>query len=202
MMGYGHGDNCSFIATLSGAQAMSAGEDSGVIFDSLFRLSQLMNALSKRMETEIGLTWHQLMAIKVVGETAPKTVSNLAAKMNLHPASMGSLLDRLETRGVIKRSRDRFDRRIVHIALTVKGQEIRTLIPELTMRHFIAEASTAFPAGLAWHPEALEQNILIAAQSPSGLSPSATSEAAENEGTPEANRAGMTVIQPINLRQG
>jgi len=147
MMGYGHGGNYSFIATLSGAQAMSAGEDPGLFFDSLFRLSQLMNALSKRMETEIGLTWHQVMAIKVVGETAPKTVGDLAAKMNLHPASMGSLLDRLETRGVIERSRDRLDRRIVHIELTDKGRGINMMIPELTMRH-LAEVTTVFPAGL------------------------------------------------------
>ena len=177
---------------------MSAGEDSGVILDSLFRLSQLMNALSRRIEAEIGLTWHQVMAIKVVGETAPKTVGDLAAKMNLHPASMGSLLDRLETHGVIERSRDRLDRRIVHIELTDKGRGIRTIIPELTMRHFIAEVSTAFPAGLTWRPEALEQDIPIAATSPKGLSPSAPCEAAETEGTPEANRAGMTIMRPKN----
>ncbi len=101
------------------------------IIDDIRRVFQVVNEYSKKAERETGLTGPQLWAIKIVAESAPIRVSDLARSMYLHPATVVGILDRLEARGVVKRTRSAEDRRVVEINLTRLGRDIAATAPEV-----------------------------------------------------------------------
>ena len=98
-------------------------------FDNLRRVVQVVHGYSKRAEHAAGLTGPQLWAIKVLGESAPIMISELARRMYLHPSTVIGILDRLEARGMVKRTRSTEDRRVVTADLTRKGKEAVKKVP-------------------------------------------------------------------------
>lgn len=101
------------------------------IIDNIRRFFQVVNEHSKRAERETGLTGPQLWAIKVIAEAEPIKPSELARRMYLHPATVVGLIDRLEKKGLVSRTRSQEDRRVVEIALTEQGRELLALAPEV-----------------------------------------------------------------------
>jgi len=101
------------------------------IIDNLRRVFQVVNEYSKRAEKETGLTGPQLWAIKVISDSEPIKVSDLARKMYLHPATVVGILDRLETRGLVARTRSTEDRRVVYVDLTELGKDLVNQAPEV-----------------------------------------------------------------------
>ncbi len=101
------------------------------IIDNIRRVFQAMNENSKKAERETGLTGPQLWAIKVIAAEAPIRVSELARRMYLHPATVVGILDRLEGRGLVSRTRSREDRRVVEIELTAQGKDIVAQSPQV-----------------------------------------------------------------------
>ena len=99
-------------------------EEVGAIIDDLRRLFQVVNEISKRALRTSGLTGPQLWTIKTISEEAPVRVSDLARRMHLHPATIVGILDRLEVRTLIKRTRSTEDRRVVMIELTASGNAL------------------------------------------------------------------------------
>ena len=72
------------------------------IIDDIRRVFQVVNEQSKKAKRETGLTGPQLWAIKMIGELSPVRVSDLAARMYLHPATVVGILNRLELQGLSK----------------------------------------------------------------------------------------------------
>ncbi len=103
----------------------------GDIIDNLRRVFQVVNEQSKKVERETGLTGPQLWAIKVIAEGAPIKVSELARRMYLHPATVVGILDRLEGRGLVTRTRSQEDRRVVEIDLSDQAKELVARSPEV-----------------------------------------------------------------------
>ena len=101
------------------------------IIDNIRRLFQAVNEYSKKAERDTGLTGPQLWAIKVVADSAPIKVSELARRMYLHPATVVGILDRLEGRGLVARTRSKEDRRVVEIDLTAQGKNLVAQSPEV-----------------------------------------------------------------------
>jgi DNA-binding MarR family transcriptional regulator len=97
----------------------------------LRRVFQVIQEYSKKVEHTTGLTSSQLWAIKVLAEGAPMIVSELARRMYLHPATVIGILDRLEVHDLIKRTRSQEDRRVVWVALTLKGNKLVATAPEV-----------------------------------------------------------------------
>lgn len=102
-----------------------------VIIDDIRRIFQVITERSKRVELETGLTGSQLWVVKLLEENSSMRVSDLASRMYLHPATMVGLLDRLEAKGLVKRSRSAKDRRVVHIDLTEQGHDLVVNSPEV-----------------------------------------------------------------------
>ena len=75
------------------------------VFDNLRRVIQVVHGYSKRAERVAGLTGPQLWAIKVLSESAPIMVSDLARRMYLHPSTVIGILDRLETHRLVERTK-------------------------------------------------------------------------------------------------
>lgn len=101
------------------------------IIDDIRRVFQVVNEQAKRAKRETGLTGPQLWAIKMIGDFSPIRVSDLAARMYLHPATVVGILNRLELLGFIKRIRTNQDRRVVRIELTDEGNVIFVKAPQV-----------------------------------------------------------------------
>lgn len=101
------------------------------VIDNLRRAIQAINEFSKNAEKATELTGPQLWAIKIVASSAPIKVSELARQMYLHPATVVGILDRLESKGLVQRTRSTEDRRVVEIDLTQEGKAVVDLAPEV-----------------------------------------------------------------------
>jgi MarR family transcriptional regulator, organic hydroperoxide resistance regulator len=101
------------------------------VINNLRRVFQAINEYSKNAEKISGLTGSQLWAMKLLADGAPKKVSELARHMYLHPATVVGILDRLEAKGLVTRTRSQEDRRVVEIDLTEQGKEVVARAPEV-----------------------------------------------------------------------
>lgn len=101
------------------------------IMDNIRRVFQMVNEQSKLVERETGLTGPQLWAIKVIASHGTLRVSELAGRMYLHPTTVVGILDRLEKRGLVSRTRSLEDRRVVDVSLTDDGRRLVEHTPEV-----------------------------------------------------------------------
>jgi DNA-binding MarR family transcriptional regulator len=131
------------------------------IIDNIRRVFQAVNEYSKKAERETGLTSPQLWAIKVLADGTPLKVSELARRMYLHPATVVGILDRLEGRGLVKRTRSREDRRVVEIELTDMGRELVAQSPEVAQGLLVKGLETLDQERLVHLEEGLEQLVSI-----------------------------------------
>jgi DNA-binding MarR family transcriptional regulator len=84
----------------------------------------LERALEKRLQsTNLGVAQARILELLHLS-SAPLTPGQLAALLLQEPHSISGLLNRLEDRELITRSRDRRDRRVVWVGLTESGREI------------------------------------------------------------------------------
>jgi DNA-binding MarR family transcriptional regulator len=131
------------------------------IIDNVRRVFQAVNEYSKKAERETGLTGPQLWAIKIVAEAAPIKVSVLARRMYLHPATVVGILDRLEGRGLVTRSRSNADRRVVEIELTEQGKGLVAQAPEVAQGLLVKGLETLPDKELLLIAEGLDQLVKI-----------------------------------------
>ncbi|MDD2732923.1 MAG: MarR family transcriptional regulator [Desulfuromonadaceae bacterium] len=108
------------------------------IVDDIRRIFQVLTEQSRKIEHKTNLTGPQLWVIKILKEKSPMKVSDLARRMYLHPATMVGLLDRLEAKGLLKRTRSENDRRVVFIDLTVQGCELEINSPEVVQNLLVS----------------------------------------------------------------
>jgi DNA-binding MarR family transcriptional regulator len=101
------------------------------IFDNLRRMIQTVHGYSNRAQRVGGLTGPQLWAIRVLSESAPARVTDLARRMYLHPSTVVGILDRLETKGLAVRTRSAEDHRVVDVMLTGKGKAVADRSPAI-----------------------------------------------------------------------
>jgi DNA-binding MarR family transcriptional regulator len=101
------------------------------VLDDLRRVFQIVHGYSKRAERVGGLTGPQVWAVKVLSESSPVRVSDLARRMYLHPSTVVGILDRLESVGLVLRTRSTEDRRVVTVSLTERGKQLVARTPEV-----------------------------------------------------------------------
>lgn len=138
------------------------------IIDNLRRVIQVVNEHSKKVEHETGLTGPQLWAIKIISESSPLKVSDLARRMYLHPATVVGILDRLEARNLVVRVRSKKDRRVVEVELTGQGLQMVASSPEVAQGLFMSGLVSLPERKLEKIAESLNQlvNILGAQELP------------------------------------
>lgn len=101
------------------------------IVDNLRRVFQAITEYSKTAERSTGLTGPQLWAVNILANRAPLRVSELAQLMYISPATVVGILDRLEIKGLISRTRSTEDRRAVDLHLTEAGKTLAAKSPEV-----------------------------------------------------------------------
>jgi MarR family transcriptional regulator, organic hydroperoxide resistance regulator len=111
----------------------------------LRHLIQLLQTRSKKIRKETGITGPQLLAMKTLSESPGISISEIARRIYLHPATVVGIVDRLEGRGFVARKRSKEDRRQVNVRLTAKGSA--------ALRKAPAAAQGSGPGGLETLPE-------------------------------------------------
>ena len=74
--------------------------------------------------SKYGLTTEQWGVLTSIKSRGPLRPTDLAALLERTPNSMSMLIDRMVKAGLVRRTRDRKDRRVVTVSLTSKGEEV------------------------------------------------------------------------------
>ncbi|HKU40555.1 MAG TPA: MarR family winged helix-turn-helix transcriptional regulator [Polyangiales bacterium] len=88
----------------------------------LWALDHGLNRHSKRMESELGVTWPQRLTIRIIARFPWITAGGLAAILHVHPSTLTGILQRLELRRLLVRRVDPEDGRRVRLGLTAAGK--------------------------------------------------------------------------------
>lgn len=90
----------------------------------------LSEALQTRLWHAAELTLTQVRALRRLAKQ-PKSLGELGEELGLTPPSVTHLVDRLEKRGLIERSRLDADRRKIAAVLTAEGRNLANAVPVL-----------------------------------------------------------------------
>jgi DNA-binding MarR family transcriptional regulator len=120
----------------------------------LRRIIRATDLHSRALGKETGLTTPQLVVIRAIREMKAPTVSNIARAVSLSQATVTTILQRLESKGLVKRERSRSDRRAVIVQLTPAGNALCKTAPE-PLQYSFTERFRALPS---W-----EQHNIVAA---------------------------------------
>ena len=91
----------------------------------LYAASRAVTQLYRPLLDPLGLTYPQYLALLVLWERGPVTVSELGAALDLDSGTLSPLLKRLEAAGLVSRHRRADDERSVEVRLTDDGERLR-----------------------------------------------------------------------------
>lgn len=120
------------------------------VLSALRRIIRATDLHSKRLAREVGLTTPQTVVLGAVRDLGEVTSGQLARHVHLSQGTVTTILDRLESRGLIERYRSASDRRVVHSRLTRQGRAVLRKAPPLLHERFI-EAFAGLPAARQQH---------------------------------------------------
>lgn len=124
---------------------------------SLIALRRILRATElygRKLARMAGLTPVQVRVLQIVMNRANVTPTQISVQMGVSQATISTLLDRLEAKGMIERRRSTVDRRQINIALTDKGQTAVEGAPDPLQQKYVEE----FEALADW-----EQSMIVAA---------------------------------------
>lgn len=120
----------------------------------LRRIMRATDLYSKQLSKTAGLTSPQLLILAAVRDLGDVTIGTVARQVRLSQATVTTILDRLEKRGLVYRERSTVDKRKVHAHLTELGESVLADAPTPLQQSFIER----FQALDDW-----EQSMIMAA---------------------------------------
>jgi DNA-binding MarR family transcriptional regulator len=108
------------------------------ILTSLRRIIRATDQHSRRLMQRHGLTAPQLIVLRILSQGGECSVGTLAERVNLAQPTVTGVLGRLERRGLVSRTRSRFDRRRVLANLTADGRALLSSAPPPLQETFLA----------------------------------------------------------------
>ena len=96
----------------------------------------------RAIEAAAGISGAQLWALIEVRDHPGLTVSDVARRLSVHLSTASNLLDKLESRSLVKRTRNLRDQRIVQIHLALVDEKARVIGVE--------QVIDALPQDLSW----------------------------------------------------
>jgi DNA-binding MarR family transcriptional regulator len=103
----------------------------------LRRIIHATDLQSKRVAKVCGLTIPQVMVLNSIEQLGDVTVKRISDEVSLSQATVTTILNRLEDRGLVERVRNPDDKRIVNARLTPAGKSALTASPPLLHESFI-----------------------------------------------------------------
>ncbi len=105
---------------------------------SLRKIIQAISLHSKDLSRRYGLTGPQLVILNDIAGHQALSVTQLARSSSLSQATVTDILNRLEKRELVERTRDDTDRRRVMIRITDKGRDILSQAPPPLQEMFVS----------------------------------------------------------------
>jgi MarR family transcriptional regulator, organic hydroperoxide resistance regulator len=96
------------------------------IYETMQFLRRIFKALqdySQEVSSSFGISGPQLWALKILSQEGGLNLGHLSSKMYLRPSTVTGVIDRLENKGLVVRTRDPDDRRVVKVKLTPAGED-------------------------------------------------------------------------------
>jgi MarR family transcriptional regulator, organic hydroperoxide resistance regulator len=111
----------------------------------LWGLAHALEARSKWMQKEFGVTGPQRLLVRVIGETPGHSAGEAARQLRLNPGTVSRLLRGLEQQRLVERKPDPNDGRRQRLILTARGTYVNSLksgTVEAGVRRVIEETPT------------------------------------------------------------
>ena len=99
-----------------------------------FALYAATNAVTRSYRPllkEIGLTYSQYLVLLVLWEHRSRRLGAIADELCLATHAVSPIVDRLEEAGLVSRTADEIDARVVHVGLTPSGARLETKAAEV-----------------------------------------------------------------------
>ena len=110
----------------------------------LWAVDHGLEASSKQMATELGVTGPQRLVVRIVGRRPGIAAGRIAEILHVHPSTLTGVLRRLVQRGILTRQVDREDGRRALFELTGRGKkldEVRSGTVEAKVRRALGRVS-------------------------------------------------------------
>jgi len=122
------------------------------IVDSLRKLIRSFDVQSRRLRDNHKLTLPQLVCLRSLLDFGPQTVKGIGSRVHLGASTLVGILDRLELKGLVERSRNPKDRREVIVVASEAG---RSLVQNVhsPLRDGLSRSLSALP---------IEEQVMIA----------------------------------------
>lgn len=107
------------------------------VLTSLRRVIRAIDLHSKQLVKTASVTGPQLRLLQMIRREGDATASELSDAMSLSQATVTSILDRLEDRGLLERIRSQTDKRKIHPRLTEAGARLLDQAPTPLQDSFV-----------------------------------------------------------------
>lgn len=136
-------------------------ERDGTVFDevvvALRRIIRATDLHGKQLARATGLTPSQLLVLQTIELLGAVAISRVAKEINLSQATVTTILDRLERRGLVYRRRAEGDKRVVHALLTDAGTRVLAMAPPALQRRLAQAFEGLAPWERHWIVAALQR---------------------------------------------
>ena len=99
------------------------------VLEQLRVVVRIAGAHSAQLERTTGIPGAQMWALHEVGASDGMRVGELAQRLRLHQTTVSNLLNRLESRGLVRKGRSPDDQRVVQLHLTAAGRKVLRIAP-------------------------------------------------------------------------
>lgn len=106
---------------------------------SLRRIIRATDLHSRQLNKVVGLTAPQLLILQLLRQHEDLTTGEVAKRVSLSQATVTTIVDRLEKRGLVRRERGEADRRKVYLHLTEEGEAVLVDAPKPLQEDFIRQ---------------------------------------------------------------
>lgn len=129
--------------------------DEQAVLIALRQIIRAMDLHSRRLRKISGLTAPQLLLLQTIQRSHGVSISKLAAQISLSQATVTTIIDRLESRALVRRRRSAADKRVVHVDLTEAGETVLRAAPAPLQEEF----QKRFAALANWERSALVSSL-------------------------------------------
>lgn len=114
------------------------------ILRALRRIVQAIDIHSRKLAGQYNITGPQLVTLLCVVERGPLSLSEIGREIHLSNSTIVGILDRLESKGLVRRERSTEDRRLVLVSTTPAGEILIKSAPS-PLQDVLAQALEELP---------------------------------------------------------
>ncbi len=103
--------------------------DSSAVMARFLRIYRYLNRYSRAIAREFGISGRQLSALRYLSKCGRATIGELSDYLYVSDSSTSELVDKLQERGLVLRTRCTKDSRVVRVSLTPQGESLVACAP-------------------------------------------------------------------------